>query len=88
MTEPSPSKPMPVFEFLEGKADGSERSIDKVLTFDDTALERNHGLIQWLFPLPEPSRAQPSSPILPPMRSKQFEPVQKPNPTSIELPRG
>jgi hypothetical protein len=56
---------VPVLEFLEGKGkDSSGRSIDDVLAFDDDALETNHDFIQWLFPLPEPSRAQPSSPIL------------------------
>jgi hypothetical protein len=29
-----------------------------------TKLERRHDFIQWLFALPEPSRAQPQSPIL------------------------
>ena len=56
---------MPVLEFVEGTGiDGSGRSIDEVLAFDDAALERNHDFIQWLFPFPEPSRAQPSSTIL------------------------
>jgi hypothetical protein len=56
---------MPVLEFLESKGkDHSGRSIDDVLAFDDDSLETNHDFIQWLFPLPEPSRAQPSSPIL------------------------
>src|SRR6476659_4129666 len=64
MTEPSPSKSMPVFGFLEGEGkDGPGRSIDAVLAFDDAAVERIHDFIQWLFPLPEPSRAQPQSPI-------------------------
>jgi hypothetical protein len=61
----APPPLVPVLEFLEGKGkDASGRSIDDVLAFDDDALETNHDFIQWLFPLPEPSRAQPSSPIL------------------------
>jgi hypothetical protein len=65
MADPSRSKSMPVLEFLKGKGkDDSGRSIDDVLAFDDASLERNHDFIQWLFPLPEPSRAQPSSPVL------------------------
>src|SRR4051812_47335845 len=65
MTGPSPPKPMPVLEFMEGTGiDGSGRSIDDVLAFDDAALEGNHDFIHWLFPLPETSRAQRHSPIL------------------------
>jgi Opioid growth factor receptor (OGFr) conserved region len=65
MTEPPRSKLMPLLEFLKGEGkDDSGRSIDDILSFGDAALERNHDFIQWLFPLPEPSRAQPSSPIL------------------------
>src|SRR4051812_7488234 len=68
MTELSPPKPMPVLEFLEGRCkesvgrsiDSVGRSIDNVLAFDDAALERNHDLIQRVFPLPESSRAQPA----------------------------
>jgi hypothetical protein len=56
---------MPVLEFMEGTGiNGSGRYIEDVLAFDDSYLERNHYFIQWLFPLPEPSRAQPHSPIL------------------------
>jgi hypothetical protein len=40
------------------------RSIGNVLAFDDHQLEHIHDFIQWLFPLPEPSRAQPQSPTL------------------------
>jgi len=56
---------MPVLDFLEGKGkDNSGSFIHDILAFDDAALERKHDFIQWLFPLPEPSRAQPSSPVL------------------------
>jgi hypothetical protein len=63
---PSPlTEPMPVLLFLEGRGtDGAGRFIEEILSFDEAALERNHDFIQWLFPLPEPSRAQPQSPIL------------------------
>ena len=53
--------------FLEGVgADGAGRTLDAVLAFDDAALERRHDFIQWLFPLDEPSRAVPGSPVLRP----------------------
>jgi len=31
---------------------------------DDIALESGHDWVQWMFPLPEPSKAQPSSPVM------------------------
>lgn len=51
--------------FLEGRGpDGAGRTLDQVLAFDDRQLERHHDFIQWLFPLREPSRAEPGSPVL------------------------
>lgn len=37
-----------------------------MLAFDDDRLERTHDFIQWLFPLPERSGAQPDAPVLTP----------------------
>ncbi len=51
--------------FLSGSGrDGAGRSLDAVLAFTDEELEYHHDFIQWLFPLPEPSRAVPGSPVL------------------------
>lgn len=51
--------------FLGGDgADGAGRRFDDVLAFSDEALEARHDFIQWLFPLDEPSRAVPGSPVL------------------------
>lgn len=44
--------------------DGAGRSLDDVLAMADTEIEQRHDFIQWLFPLPEPSRAVPGSPVL------------------------
>ncbi|MEO6340585.1 MAG: opioid growth factor receptor-related protein [Caulobacteraceae bacterium] len=53
--------------FLTGDGrDHAGRSFEDVLAFDDAALERRHDFIQWLFPLPEPSLAVPSAPVLTP----------------------
>ncbi|MDP8915948.1 MAG: opioid growth factor receptor-related protein [Pseudomonadota bacterium] len=53
--------------FLTGAGrDDAGRTVPEVLAFDDDALERRHDFIQWLFPLPEPSRAVPGSPVLTP----------------------
>lgn len=44
--------------------DGAGRRFADILAFDDAQLERHHDYIQWLFPLHEPSRAVPGSPVL------------------------
>jgi len=44
--------------------DGRNRSVEDVLAFSDEALERVHDYIQWLFPLPTRSSAQPDAPVL------------------------
>lgn len=59
--------PTPLHAFLRGDApDSRGRRIDDILAFDDARLESVHDFIQWLFPLPEPSRAVPGSPVLTP----------------------
>jgi len=51
--------------FSEGSApDDRGRFIGDVLRFDDEKLEDVHDFIQWLFPLPERSGANPLAPIL------------------------
>ena len=57
----------PIRDFLAGRGrDGRGRSLDAVLAFDDHVLEAVHDYIQWLFPLPEASRAVPGAPVLAP----------------------
>jgi hypothetical protein len=50
--------------FSKALAATGRRSIGNVLAFDDHQLEHIHDFIQWLFPLPDPSRAQPPSSTL------------------------
>jgi hypothetical protein len=51
--------------FYEGSApDDRGRFRDEILQFDDERLEAVHNFIQWLFPLPERSGANPAAPIL------------------------
>ncbi|SFU97162.1 Opioid growth factor receptor (OGFr) conserved region [Methylobacterium sp. 174MFSha1.1] len=55
----------PVHAFLASQGqDGSGRTLHDILHFDDARLEHEHDYIQWLFPLREPSRAVPGSPVL------------------------
>jgi hypothetical protein len=54
-----------IVAFYEGGApDDRGRLLDEILRFDDAQLERVHDFIQWLFPLPERSGANPAAPRL------------------------
>ena len=51
--------------FYEGSApDDRGRFLSDILAFDDERIESVHDFIQWLFPTPERSSANPSAPIL------------------------
>ena len=57
--------PGPIHEFLRGQGrDGRGRLLAEVLAFEDAEIESVHDFIQWLFPLPEPSRAVAGAPVL------------------------
>jgi hypothetical protein len=54
-----------VVAFYRGDGrDHRGRSLSNIHEFDFYELEANHDYIQWLFPLPEPSSASASAPIL------------------------
>jgi hypothetical protein len=46
--------------------DDRGRTLDQIRAFNLGALEHVHDYIQWLFPLPEPSGANPTAPVLTP----------------------
>jgi hypothetical protein len=51
--------------FLSGTgSDSRGRTFADVLAFDDAEIEATHDFIQWVFPLPVASTAQPNSPVL------------------------
>jgi hypothetical protein len=50
--------------FFGGGADDDGRTVDEILGWDDVRLEMVHDYIQWIFPLPERSGANPSAPVL------------------------
>ncbi len=57
--------PSRLIAFLSGQGrDAAGRTLDEILALPDGELESRHDYIQWLFPLMEPSRAVPGSPVL------------------------
>lgn len=57
----------PLTNFLEGTGgDHRGRILADILKWNDVQLEDNHDYIQWLFPLPEESRAVPFAPVMGP----------------------
>src|SRR3546814_2102 len=64
----------PILAFYRGDApDGAGRTIVEVWAFDHDDIERHHDFIQWLFPLPQPSRFNPDAPILTPETAAEFQ---------------
>lgn len=52
-------------EFYRGAATDTEgRQLEAIWAWNDHDLEAVHDFIQWLFPLPEPSRFNPDAPLL------------------------
>ena len=58
--------------YRDGAPDDEGRTLAEILSWDDDRLEAIHNFIQWLFPLPEPSGANPSAPILYPTETRMF----------------
>jgi hypothetical protein len=50
--------------FFAGEPDDLGRTYDEILLWDDERLELVHDYIQWIFPLPERSGANPWAPVL------------------------
>jgi len=54
-----------LIDFYRGDGTDAEgRRLDEILRWRDNMLEAVHDFIQWLFPLPEPSRFNPDAPLL------------------------
>jgi hypothetical protein len=52
-------------DFYRGQApDNRGRTIQSIWAWNDALLEAVHDFIQWLFPLPEPSKVNASAPLL------------------------
>jgi len=62
-----------LIDFYKGLGPSTEgRFIDSMWGMSDLEKERAHDCIQWLFPLPERSQAQPSAPVLSPEELAAF----------------
>jgi hypothetical protein len=60
-----PAPPHPIIAFYrDGARDDRGRTLAEILDGSDDRLESVHDFIQWLFPLPEPSGANPDAPTL------------------------
>lgn len=44
--------------------DAEGRSLEEILKWDDDEMEEVDNFVQWIFPLPEPSRLNPHAPLL------------------------
>jgi Opioid growth factor receptor (OGFr) conserved region len=54
-----------LLNFYDGTGTDAEgRRLEEVWSWNDGELEAVHDFIQWLFPLPEPSRFNPDAPLL------------------------
>jgi hypothetical protein len=62
-----------LLDFYRGTATDSEgRLLSDLLRWNDDDLEAVHDFIQWMFPLPEPSRFNPDAPLLLPEDIEAF----------------
>jgi hypothetical protein len=62
---PAAAAPSAIVAFhCEDGTDHAGRRHHAILAFDDEAMHQGHDFIQWLFPLPEPSRAFHAAPVL------------------------
>ena len=51
-------------DFYFGQGRGAGRLFEDIMAFTDEEMESTHDYIQWIFPVPEPSKWQPQSPVL------------------------
>ncbi|HEY0786637.1 MAG TPA: opioid growth factor receptor-related protein [Acidobacteriaceae bacterium] len=58
--------------YRDERPDAQGRTLTNMLAWSDATLEAVHDYIQWLFPLPEVSGANPSAPLLTPRVQAAF----------------
>ena len=63
--------------YRDGAQDDAGRTWEQIVLWPDERLEAVHDFIQWLFPLPEPSGANPWAPTLNPASINAFHASQE-----------
>lgn len=63
MSDTGSKNPLIAF-YRDGARDDRGRTLAEIVKWDDEQLEAVHDFIQWLFPLPERSGANPGAPVL------------------------
>ena len=85
----SPPSESSLHAYLAGRGrDDRGRTLDEVLAFSDADLERVHDYVQWLFPLPTRSLAQPGAPVLAAADIEAIEPIRRRSPICTARPSG
>ncbi|AKV98816.1 Opioid growth factor receptor (OGFr) conserved domain containing protein [Marinobacter sp. CP1] len=64
MGKPEPEESALIKFFRGDGTDHAGRTIEDILSLDDFWLEHTHDYLQWLFPIPEPSRYNAQVPVL------------------------
>lgn len=76
---------MKLLSFLQDVGpDHRGRYLSDIWKFGDDEIERTHDFIQWVFPLAEPSSAQPDSPVLEPT---EIDLIHKSGPATMNVER-
>ncbi len=76
---------MKLLSFLQDVGpDHRGRYLSDIWKFGDDEIERTHDFIQWVFPLDEPSGAQPDAPVLEPA---EIDLIHKSGPATMNVER-
>lgn len=76
---------MKLLSFLQDvRPDHCGRFLSDIWKFSDAQIESTHDFIQWVFPLDEPSGAQPDAPVLEPA---EIELIHKSAPATMNVER-
>lgn len=76
---------MKLLSFLQDvRPDHRGRFLSDIWRFSDAQIEFTHDFIQWVFPLDEPSGAQPDAPVLEPA---EIELIHKSAPATMNVER-
>lgn len=76
---------MKLLSFLQDVGpDHRGRYLSDIWKFSDDEIERSHDFIQWVFPLDQPSGAQPDAPVL---EAAEIDLIHKSGPATMNVER-